>query len=380
MARAGNLGELIESLRTLYDQRITEQQAYESLKDDPRFGTIRLAKIRTLYKQFKAQAKKKPRKAPTQTAIKKPLVKVTIKKPPVQAQVAIEKPLVQIQVAVEKPQTPPKIIVKKPLVDFDARCAKNPDNVSAFALDIFKHMQSQEPNYQLPGFIKKRIKEGNRALIFDWMVSVQDEHAFNHETLYIAIRLFDIYIAAHSSTLTSQLHLIAASSFWIASKFEETKPLNIKAVGKICGKRSTQADCRKMEIEILKTTRCDFGFPLAYSFLRRYARVVGIDIEMLTLARMYLELATHSLEWALESPSKVAAACFVLALRKKKFKRSWAPILEKYSSYTLPAIEELVKRLDDYVDHFKTSFPKCKAVISKYSDEILFEVATKYLI
>jgi len=363
MVRTGNLGDLVDSLRTLYDHKFTEQAAYESLKEDPRFGTIRLAKIKTIYKQFTTQAEKKPRKAPVKVAVKKPLVKVEVKKPPVQ--VIIKEP--PVQVTVKKPQNLPK-----PRLDFDETQAKDPNSVSKFALDIIKYMQSQEPNYQLPSFIKNRIEEPNRLLIVDWMVSLQDRSGFDHETLYIAIRLFDIYIAGHSSTPTSQFQLVAASSFWIASKFEETKPLNIKTVEKLCGPSITQADCRKMEIEILKTSGCDFGFPLAYSFLRRYSRVVDTDIKLLTLARMYLEMATHSLQWALQSPSKLAAACLTLAIRKSKFERNWVPILEHYSSYTMADIEELVKRLDTYVDHFKTSFPTCKAVISKYSDKIFF--------
>jgi len=62
MSRTSHLKELQEELRLLFDQGISEQDAYNQLKDDPRFGTLRLAKITTIYNVFRSEQAKKPKR------------------------------------------------------------------------------------------------------------------------------------------------------------------------------------------------------------------------------------------------------------------------------------------------------------------------------
>lgn len=66
-----------------------------------------------------------------------------------------------------------------------------------------------------------------RALLVDWMVEVQESFELNHETLYLAVKLVDLYLTKSSKKLPEKEHLtkeelqlLGASALFIASKFD----------------------------------------------------------------------------------------------------------------------------------------------------------------
>ena len=42
---------------------------------------------------------------------------------------------------------------------------------------------------------KADITEGMRAILVDWLVEVQESFELNHETLYTAVKLMDLYLS-----------------------------------------------------------------------------------------------------------------------------------------------------------------------------------------
>jgi cyclin B len=63
------------------------------------------------------------------------------------------------------------------------------------------------------------ISQWMRSLLVDWMVEVQESFELNHETLYLAVKLVDLYldkIIVGKETL----QLIGAAAMFIASKFD----------------------------------------------------------------------------------------------------------------------------------------------------------------
>jgi len=61
MSRTSQLKELQDELRSRFDRGISEQDAHDQLKDDSRFGTLRLAKVSTIYKEFRSKQTTKPK-------------------------------------------------------------------------------------------------------------------------------------------------------------------------------------------------------------------------------------------------------------------------------------------------------------------------------
>ena len=58
-----------------------------------------------------------------------------------------------------------------------------------------------------------------RAILVDWLVEVQENFELNHETLYLAVKMVDLYLSKKLIT-REKLQLIGATALFIASKFD----------------------------------------------------------------------------------------------------------------------------------------------------------------
>jgi cyclin B len=63
------------------------------------------------------------------------------------------------------------------------------------------------------------ISEWMRSLLVDWMVEVQESFELNHETLYLAVKLVDLYLMKVVVSKET-LQLIGAAAMFIASKYD----------------------------------------------------------------------------------------------------------------------------------------------------------------
>jgi len=59
MSRSSRLKNLSDELQLLFDQNFSEEDAYNQVKGDARFDTVRLSKVTTMFKQFRSKPKRK---------------------------------------------------------------------------------------------------------------------------------------------------------------------------------------------------------------------------------------------------------------------------------------------------------------------------------
>ncbi|XP_048486964.1 G2/mitotic-specific cyclin-B3 isoform X1 [Plutella xylostella] len=303
--------------------------------------------------------------------------------------------------------------------DFDQENWNDQFQVSNYAMDIFNYLKGREHIFQIDDYLQrsKGITSWMRSLLVDWMVEVQESFELNHETLYLAVKLVDLYLTRATrkqkdkDPLTKEeLQLLGASSLFIAAKFDDRAwQSNTQMRGGMSTNRLwfltkrryelSRAECRclqeripplvddflyicdgaytlsqllKMEMEVLYAIDFDLGVPLSYRFLRRYARCARVSMPTLTLARFILELCLLEYGLVSLSDSKMAAAALYIALRMKAL-GNWTPTLEYYTGYKLAEILP-VALLQNAVLHKK---PKSaiSTVRNKYSHTIFFEVA-----
>ena len=157
-----------------------------------------------------------------------------------------------------------------------------------------------------------------RHLLIDWMVEVQQQLEFNHEVLYLSVKLLDLYLN-NKKIDKERLQLLGGAAMFIACKYEERIPPAIDDFIYVSDNAYNRQELIKMEIDILKTVRFDLGVPLCYTFLRRYAKCVHADMKFLTLARYILELALQEYTFAYVSDSVKACAALYLALKITEF-------------------------------------------------------------
>ncbi|CAI9601252.1 unnamed protein product, partial [Staurois parvus] len=124
---------------------------------------------------------------------------------------------------------------------------------SEYALDIFNYMRSREEKFILPNYIdsQRDISKEMRAILVDWMVEVQENFELNHETLYLAIKLVDHYLAV-SVISREKLQLIGSTAVLIASKFEERCPPCLDDFLYICDDAYKREELISMEVDILQ--------------------------------------------------------------------------------------------------------------------------------
>ncbi|GFW47337.1 hypothetical protein TNCV_335081 [Trichonephila clavipes] len=256
--------------------------------------------------------------------------------------------------------------------DFDATCKEDPNSVPDYAFHIFKYYREREKVFIVKKYLdkQKEMTKSMRAILVDWMVEVQESFELNHETLYLAVKLVDIYLM-HNFVAKSKLQLIGATAVFVAAKFDERMPPLVDDFLYICDDSYTRSEFLETEIKLLKTLNFNLGIPLSYRFLRRYARCARISMEMLTLARFILETALMDYELIEVLDSKIAAAALLLALKMKDMK--WTPTLEYYTEYKESELLELIVHLNNNISVTPTKH--LQTIRVKYSHDIFFNVA-----
>ena len=58
-----------------------------------------------------------------------------------------------------------------------------------------------------------------RAILIDWLIEVQENFEFFHETLYLGVKIVDRYLA-NKEVKKEYLQLVGATAMLIAAKFE----------------------------------------------------------------------------------------------------------------------------------------------------------------
>ncbi|KAJ3654629.1 hypothetical protein Zmor_013804 [Zophobas morio] len=263
--------------------------------------------------------------------------------------------------------------VPEGVADFDKENWDDTVQVSHYAMDIFNYMKNREAMFEIPDYMDRQVCLTNwmRSLLVDWMVEVQESFELNHETLYLGVKLVDLYLS-RMTVGKETLQLVGATAMFIASKYDERAPPAIADFLYICDGAYTREELIRMEINLLKVCDFNLGIPLSYRFLRRYARCAKITMPLLTLARFILEHSLMEYATVTVRDSKLAAAALYLALKMKKT-GGWSAALEFYSGYKLEEFKNVVVLLNDAL-HKKPKNPLI-TVRNKYSHKIFFEVA-----
>ena len=91
-----------------------------------------------------------------------------------------------------------------------------------YATKIFDYYRERENEFPVNDYLSSpqaNINRQMRFLLVDWMVEVQQQLEFNHEVLYLSIKLLDLYLTRQLVD-KEKLQLLAAASMFIACKFE----------------------------------------------------------------------------------------------------------------------------------------------------------------
>ncbi|XP_046402110.1 G2/mitotic-specific cyclin-B3 [Ischnura elegans] len=260
--------------------------------------------------------------------------------------------------------------------DFDRETWNDPFLASCYAQDIFSYLKSKEGCFVVDGsYLTKHrdITARMRALLVDWMVEVQETFELNHETLYLGVKIVDLFLTRYKGVVAKEkLQLIGGTAVFIASKFDDRNLPTVEDFKLICDGVYSRSEFIAMEMLILKTLDFQLGIPISYRFLRRYARCIRATMQVLTLARYILETSLMEYDLISRSDSKMGAASLLLALKMLNV-GSWNATLEYYSGYKLEDIKDVTYELNAVIHKDVQNLLTIK---NKYSHRIFLEVAT----
>jgi uncharacterized protein (DUF924 family) len=141
--------------------------------------------------------------------------------------------------------------------------------------EIIREIELNERSLPRQIQITNEIKQV-RCQIIDWMIIVFNKLNFRDETFFQAMEILDSILIKYKFNLSSEdVHLIAIVSLFIASKYEEVKPISLKSlVEKVCHGKYSKSDIIAAEMLVLK--KLNFKIPrnhflnFSYSFSQTY--------------------------------------------------------------------------------------------------------------
>ncbi|KAL6092029.1 hypothetical protein STEG23_026832 [Scotinomys teguina] len=234
--------------------------------------------------------------------------------------------------------------------------------------EIFTYLRQREKKFIVTKYMDRQMEltSGMRAILVDWLVEIQTFLQVNNETLYLTVKLVDQYLMKAQCTM-EHLQLLGSTAYMIAAKLEECYPPSLLEFLYVCGNLYQLRDMASLEMNILKTLNFDINIPTAYCFLRRYASCIHASMKTLTLSRFICEMSLQEYEYVQERPSKIAAACFLLAIYMRKLNHS-IHLLEHITGYMTTDLHTLVRKLNETL--IFRPYSNLKNIYEKYSEEV----------
>ena len=95
------------------------------------------------------------------------------------------------------------------------------------------------------------VNEKMRAILVDWLVDVHLKFKLVNETLFLTVNLIDRYLEK-AEVSRQKLQLVGITAMFIASKYEEIYPPDLRDFVYVTDKAYTKKQILSMEGKILK--------------------------------------------------------------------------------------------------------------------------------
>lgn len=148
-----------------------------------------------------------------------------------------------------------------------------------------------------------------RAILIDWLVDVHVKFKLKDETLYLTVSLIDRYLSKAGVT-RMRLQLVGVAALFIACKYEEIYPPQLKDFVYITDNAYVKLDVLEMEGLILKELNFNITNPSSYDFLQNLG--MSMDVKNRLLAQYIIELALVEYKFVHYKPSHLAASAVYL--------------------------------------------------------------------
>ena len=208
--------------------------------------------------------------------------------------------------------------------------------------EVFDYLAKKDAQrFRVRDFISRHdIKVLHRAKMVDWMIEVLYTFKCSLNTLFLAVQIMDRYFGVCHRTLNLDgLHLLGVTAMFMASKYEDIKPLNMKTVyNKIAHTKLSEDSIRQMEAKIVQAFNFEIAFPTCWEFFEHLAENSKNEMwneeklkHIKALGKQYMMGAIHDIDIVTSwNELQVATAAFQLAVKT-------------VSPKSLPAVNSLIE-------------------------------------
>lgn len=137
-----------------------------------------------------------------------------------------------------------------------------------YGAQLYNHsLESDKENFELKNnIIDKKV----RMRLVNWMFEVFDVMKCAEPTAYLTIHLFDYYsLKLNNDMNTENIHMLAVTCLFIASKFEDLSPISMNdVIYRITHKKFNESLIKKLEKSILNITDFNVLVSSSYDFIK----------------------------------------------------------------------------------------------------------------
>ena len=200
-------------------------------------------------------------------------------------------------------------------VNFSYKINENPQIVEEYFDEIYKYLKSIEnsdllkENYMKN--VQKDITEKMRKILVDWLIDVHSKFKLVHETLFLTINIIDRYLSKKSIN-RKYLQLLGITSLFIASKYEDIYPPELKDFIFMTDNAYKKEQVIKLESDILDKIEFCIAYPTSLRFLEIYKKIFNLKEIDFFRCRYFIEIALLDYNSCHYSPSLIAVTSIFL--------------------------------------------------------------------
>ncbi|KAI3952967.1 hypothetical protein MKX01_028659 [Papaver californicum] len=262
------------------------------------------------------------------------------------------------------------------IVDIDGADVDNPLAVVDYVEDIYKFYKLTESSSHVDGYmdLQYEITERMRMIVVDWLIGVHTDFQLTPDVLYLAVRIFDRYLAMNLVVRKEEMQLVGITSMFIASKYEEVSAPKIDRFADITDSAYSTDQILAMEKSIMVKFRWTLPFPTIYHFLVRFLKASEADEEMENMVFFLAELGLMQYPMIKYCPSMLAASAVYAAQCTLMISPMWNETLKLHTGYSESQIIDSAKKLVSFHSGAATEH-EFQTVFLKYSSYVNYAVA-----
>lgn len=286
-----------------------------------------------------------------------------------------------------KPSTKPSLI--SPIYNLRSRNQKeniepkpkHPQTVPEYLNDILTfYLETDRASKILYGYMdsQSEINMKMRGILIDWLVDVHLKFKLTPETLYITVNLIDKYLY-NENVQRTKLQLVGITCLFIACKYEEIYPPELKDHVYITDQTYTKEEIIKMEESILKCLNFNITFPTALRYLEIFTETLNNGDENITntegfmFSRYLIELSLVEYTMLKYTNGEIAISAYYISYKMNNEMLCSLERIAKAFGYDQQRIKECSKDICTILDNAESYW--LHAVKKKFSLEQYKNVA-----